>query len=164
MSTRGCYRFSDKYGTYTVFKHMDNYPYTEHGGVAAIAKALPYAWPLPRFEADEFAAAFVAAHKVDQKERVSKYGNPALMGGNVRLMNTPSEGLDYMPGDIEYLYDVSWRWGNGASPNTALPGTLWVCVYDISGGFDVPLETTLMAEGPLEQMLEQFKEFPDDDK
>jgi hypothetical protein len=43
----------------TVYKHSDGYP---DGAVCWITKALEHAWPLPRFEADEFAAAFVAAN------------------------------------------------------------------------------------------------------
>lgn len=67
MSTRGRYRFIDgsNQGPYTVYKHSDNYPHGKHGGLQAIANALPYAWKLPRFEADEFACAFIAAAKAD---------------------------------------------------------------------------------------------------
>ena len=44
----------------TVYEHSDGYP---DGAVCWITKTLEHAWPLPRFEADEFAAAFVAANK-----------------------------------------------------------------------------------------------------
>ena len=66
MSTRACYRFfplngpNDWPGVVTVYKHSDGYP---SGAAKAIAAALPCAWPLPRFEPDEFAAAFVRANK-----------------------------------------------------------------------------------------------------
>ena len=66
MSTRACYRFipdngpNDWPGVVTVYKHHDGYP---TGAAKAIEAALDYAWQLPRFEADEFAAAFVAANK-----------------------------------------------------------------------------------------------------
>jgi hypothetical protein len=66
MSTRACYRFipengpNDWPGVVTVYKHHDGYPF---GAAKAIEAALDYAWQLPRFEADEFAAAFVAANK-----------------------------------------------------------------------------------------------------
>jgi hypothetical protein len=60
MSTRACYTFKDKHNTIHVYKHNDGYP---TGAAEHIARALPYAWPLPRFEAVDFAAAFVAANK-----------------------------------------------------------------------------------------------------
>jgi hypothetical protein len=64
MSTRACYRFIDPDTNdpevVTVYKHSDGYP---DGAVCWITKALEHAWPLPRFEADELAAAFVAANK-----------------------------------------------------------------------------------------------------
>ena len=56
--------------TYTIYKHMDGYP---EGVQPMIEKALTLAWPLPRFEADEFAASFVAANKTSS--------------GDVRLVN-----------------------------------------------------------------------------
>lgn len=60
MSTRATYEFIDNFGSYTVYKHHDGYP---SGGLQWIANALKYAWKLPRFEAAEFAAAFIAANK-----------------------------------------------------------------------------------------------------
>jgi hypothetical protein len=66
VSTRACYRFipdngpNDFPGVVTVYKHHDGYP---SGAAKAIEAALDCAWQLPRFEADEFAAAFVAANK-----------------------------------------------------------------------------------------------------
>jgi hypothetical protein len=70
MSTRACYRFIDPDTSdpevVTVYKHSDGYP---DGAVCWITKALEHAWPLPRFEADEFATAFVAANKPSAKTR-----------------------------------------------------------------------------------------------
>ena len=45
---------------YAIYKHWDGYP---AGVQYMIEDALKIAWPLPRFEADEFAASFVAANK-----------------------------------------------------------------------------------------------------
>jgi hypothetical protein len=136
MSTRACYRFidPDTSEVATVYKHHDGYP---EGAVCWITKALDYAWRLPRFEADEFAAAFVAANKPSagdkhreylekgQKENNSKTkaallslaadwgpsGRYAAMhGGGVRIVNRP--GMDAFKGyasDIEYLYDVTLK-------------------------------------------------------
>ena len=85
MGTRGVYGFSSNDETYYVYKHWDNYP---SGAVDFINKAMEKAWSLPRFEADEFAAAFVVANKGDG-------------GGNVRL----SHGPEYH-GDIEWYYEI----------------------------------------------------------
>ncbi len=61
MSTRALYTFRDFDGEeHHVYKHHDGYP---TGAAEALANALPYAWKLPRYEADEFAAAFVAGNK-----------------------------------------------------------------------------------------------------
>ena len=42
---------------YSVYSHYDCYP---EGAAEQLRRALEKAWPLPRFEADEFAAAFVS--------------------------------------------------------------------------------------------------------
>ena len=60
MGTRAIYIFEDEHEEVHVYKHYDNYPL---GAVDFIENAKEYAWELPRFEADEFAAAFVAANK-----------------------------------------------------------------------------------------------------
>ncbi len=88
MSTRACYTFTDNSGSYHVYKHHDGYP---TGAAGHIQNALSKAWELPRYEADEFAAAFVAANK--------------NTSGSVRLM--PSGPIqDVAPGDIEYRYEI----------------------------------------------------------
>ncbi len=90
MSTRGCYVFQDKGENegHVVYKHHDNYP---SGAVEFIAKARAHAWPLPRFEADEFAASFIVANK----------DGP----GGVRCVGF-GEWTDLAPPDIEYVYVV----------------------------------------------------------
>lgn len=91
MSTRACYSFTDEMGTFHVYKHHDGYP---SGAAKAIQNALPLAWPLPRFEASDFGAAFVAGNK--------KGDYP---GGSVRLMQSgPIE--DVAPEDIAYRYEI----------------------------------------------------------
>ena len=65
MGTRAVYFFYDEEcrtggDFYGVYKHYDGYP---SGAASHIEAAKEYAWQLPRFEADEFAAAFVAANK-----------------------------------------------------------------------------------------------------
>jgi hypothetical protein len=85
MSTRAAYTFIDKYHTHHIFKHHDGNP---SGAVQWIRAALGNAWKLPRFEADEFAASFVAANKDGQ--------------GGVRLIH---DWQDYT--DIEYRYEIT---------------------------------------------------------
>ena len=94
MSIRAMYTFTDEAESHNVYKHHDGYPV---GGVAAIREAIPFAWEVPRFEADEFAAAFVAANKGRE-------------GGEVRLMRS-GVWKKVAPGDIEYRYVVSFKDG-----------------------------------------------------
>ena len=61
MSTRATYEFCDEYDNFTIFKMHDGYP---SSALEFINNSLSYAWTLPRFEACEFAAAFVAANKI----------------------------------------------------------------------------------------------------
>jgi hypothetical protein len=89
MGTRAVYTFIDTDGRYSVFKHWDGYP---TGACRFITNALTLAWPIPRFEADEFAAAFVAANK--------------KQAGNIRLTDGPEAH-----GDIEYTYEITCRHG-----------------------------------------------------
>ena len=60
MSTRAVYSFQDYESTYHVYKHWDGYP---DAALKFIAAAQGLAWELPRYEAGDFAAAFVAANK-----------------------------------------------------------------------------------------------------
>jgi hypothetical protein len=130
VSTRACYRFipengpNDWPGIVTVYKHHDGYP---SGAAQAIEAALDFAWALPRFEADEFAASFVAAAKqsTSRSRRRQEYETAAEQasgamkayyldlakraegGGSVRLV--PYEGLDAhkrFASDTAYLYDI----------------------------------------------------------
>ena len=99
MSTRACYVFKDADDSYTVFKHHDGYP---SGAAQFIEYAKSVAWPLPRFEPDEFAAAFVAANKTEP--------------GGVRL----SCGIENH-GDIEYVYEIQMH---------PFKNVLWVKAYE----------------------------------
>lgn len=71
MGTRTIYSFIDKDSAFHVYKHWDG---DYENSAFYIERALPYAWPLPRFEAEDFSAAFVAANK-------------ARGGGDVYLLN-----------------------------------------------------------------------------
>lgn len=91
MSTRSVFTFIDNpFGTerrFSVYKHSDGYP---SGALAAVADAIPFAWPSPRFEANDFAAAFV---------RGNKNG-----GGNIYFTTKPEDH-----GDLEFDYEVYFQ-------------------------------------------------------
>ena len=99
MGTRAIYFFEERQDDnsyYGVYKHYDGYP---RGAAGHIEKAKDYAWPLPRWEADEFAAAFVAANK-----------NPK--GGEVRLLpNFEHTSIPMMMEEhtwCDFYYIISW--------------------------------------------------------
>jgi len=111
MSTRAMYTFIDgdsPQGLH-VYKHHDGYPF---GACKAIKNALDHGWSLPRFEADDFAAAFVAGNKPSREQIM--LDNPHIKkddlkfhgGGGVRLMPS-GEWQDVAPGDIEYRYVIT---------------------------------------------------------
>ena len=87
MSTRAVYGFKDQGDTHYVYVHHDGYP-TGAAEKFANTLASKNVWALPRFEADEFAAGFIAVNKTSQ--------------GGVRLTHGPE-----FHGDIEYYYLVS---------------------------------------------------------
>lgn len=84
MGTRAVYTFIDEEERHSIYKHRDGYP---RWGCQFIANALPLAWPLPRFEAKEFAAAFVAANK--------------KQAGDIYLTSRPG-----VHGDLAYAYEI----------------------------------------------------------
>ncbi len=148
MSTRACYTFLDTFLSETrsfhVFKHHDGYPYAqchtgeEAGGLVWIRNAFIYAWDLPRFEADEFAASFVAANKTPRKN--------AWDGGGVRLINTKHPWKFFS--DSAYWYVVDKR--------ENVPD-LYVEVFkvDWSEGSTRFAYDTLIMEGELHHLIEQ---------
>ncbi len=92
MGTRATYTVKDGLSEqYHVFIHWDGYP---KGAIDYINSALPFAWELPRFEADEFAAALVAGAK-------TILCGGACQGGGVRLMHTQFDACD-----VEYRYVI----------------------------------------------------------
>lgn len=74
-----------------VYCHYDGYP---TGMVDKIQKAMGYAWPLPRFVANDFSAAFVAANRV--------FGEP----GNTFLCPWDSNLSNLITPAIEWRYEV----------------------------------------------------------
>lgn len=88
MGTRSIWTFKDTFQTppVHVYVHYDGYP---TGAAGYLEKTLESGrvWPLPRYEADEFAAGFVAAIKSG--------------GGNVRIANRRAAQAD-----VAYGYTV----------------------------------------------------------
>ena len=89
MATRALYVFKDAHDTFIVYKHWDGYP---DGAYNYLADAVKYAWELPRFEASDFAAAFIA-------------GNKNKGGGDIYMTNGDTTNGDAM--GIEYIYTVT---------------------------------------------------------
>jgi hypothetical protein len=85
MGTRAVFTFKDKHESFSVYQHYDSYP---EYALEAIKDAKDYAWHLPRFEASDFSAAFIAANK--------KPG-----GGNIYLTDTHENHSD-----LEYRYEI----------------------------------------------------------
>lgn len=130
MSTRATYEFRDDIDKFVIYKHSGGNPFE---ALKAIKKALEYAWPLPRYEACEFAAAFVAANK--QK-------NNGYQGGGVYLSTDA-----YRHGDTDYHYLVEHL-------ELGQLGFLHVVCYDRDNNGTWKFVT----QGPLEDLLNYFKE------
>jgi hypothetical protein len=109
MATRGIYTFKDDSSEHHVYVHYDNYP---NGAAEYFRDTLPLAWPLPRFEADEFAMAFVAAVKKGPGQvRASKtrydtinveWGYTVYMKGNTLMVRV--DETDYWDKIEEVLF------------------------------------------------------------
>jgi hypothetical protein len=85
MGTRCIIAFKDTRDTFYVYQHWDGDPDTVKENVE---KAKTFAWPLPRFEADEFAAAYIKANKDGS--------------GDIRVGRAPE---NY--GDLDFSYTVT---------------------------------------------------------
>jgi ribosomal protein L44E len=134
MSTRALYTFQNENESWNVYKHHDGYP---QGAAETIANAVKwFAWQLPRFEPDEFAAAFCAAGKahnmiqvIEGKQSLDDFEKDEKRqwshGGGVRFMpqGDPREVLHNECSDCEYRYEVK--------PHKK-KGTLQVNAYAVS--------------------------------
>ena len=100
MSTRAVFRFREGTETYYIYKHHDGYL---EGAAAALFDTIEsgLAWSLPRFEPDEFAAAFIAANK--------------KAPGGIRLLRHVGD----ISSDVEFVYDLA------PAPNGQLILTAW---------------------------------------
>ena len=125
MGTRGLYRFIEEHHdselpdkTITIYSQYDNYP---EGALEFIKNTLSNAWELPRFEADEFSAAFVSANK--DKE------------GGYRIIEA-CEGIPalttYNVGE-EYIYDIKLvtKKSSSEGDTTFYSNDITVTCYDV---------------------------------
>lgn len=89
MSTRCNVVIRDGYGrAMQLYRHADGYP---ESVIPDLKDVLPFAWDLPRFEADDFSAAIVRAWKQH--------------GGQIYIDGTYVQG-ETVHGDIAYLYVI----------------------------------------------------------
>jgi hypothetical protein len=93
---------ASKGDAWNLYIHGDGYP---TGAADYVTAALGYAWNLPRFEADEFAAALCAAAKSYIPDQKKQYGEG---GGNARFMpqGKPLAVASRHCADIQYRYEI----------------------------------------------------------
>ncbi len=127
MSTRALYTFKGEEGHYNIYKHHDGYP---SGAMQTLQATIDwFAWKLPRYESDEFAAAFCAAAKSyyliqatesdkNRKEFLKGYGPQGTYrphtGGGARVMpqGDPMLVAEKYCSDIDYRYEISLEEGD----------------------------------------------------
>jgi hypothetical protein len=102
MSTRAVVTIKDSRNTFHIYTHSDGYPEYQ---VKRINDAMQFAWALPRFEAMDFSAAFVA-------------GSKEQGGGGIYLTDSYENH-----GDLEYRYEIT------AAPSGK---ALFITVYAIT--------------------------------
>jgi len=131
MSTRAIYTFKGFGESHHVFKHYDGYP---TGAAQWIEKALTLAWELPRYEPDEFAAAFVAANK--------------QAPGGIRLAKSQTAFTD-----VEFAYIVE--------PDKSVPNLLKVTAHSVDYWGPKPRRTKIWS-GPLSIFIVTAKQIEDE--
>lgn len=130
MSTRAVYSFfGDKDDAPRhVYKHSDGYP---TGAAQWIEAALEHAWTLPRYENDEFAAAFVAANKQP--------------GGQIRLIVQSAPMIPAMEAAADFAADAEYRY-----EVRCVDGELYVKAF-ATNFWGTPTEEEIWS-GPLKDM------------
>ena len=84
--------------------------------MADLEKVLPFAWPLPRFEANDFAAAIVRAWKEEG-------------GGNIYIDGSP-KGWEQIHFDTEWVYVIQPTKNRQKNSFPGFLGEPEVAVYD----------------------------------
>jgi len=103
MSTRCNIIVRDESLAIQLYRHHDGYPGGKYGVVNDLRKVARFAWPLPRFEADDYAAAIVRAMK-----------RPG--GGSVYIDGDAGDGTANIHGDCEYVYLITPPEGDDIRP------------------------------------------------
>lgn len=135
-STRAVVTIKDQSDTFHIYTHSDGYPEYQ---VVRIVKALEFAWPLPRFDAMDFSAAFVAASKKH--------------GGEIYLTKDWREH-----GDLEFRYEVSARSGEYFGKGKGNP--LLIAVFARGNGFDADEATYApLWSGNLDAMKRKYPKY-----
>jgi hypothetical protein len=134
MSTPAVITIKDGDDSFAIYQHCDGSPAVI---VMKLFTAKKYAWPLPRFEAGDFAAAYI---------RAAKEG-----GGNIYLSN----GRDT---DFNFSYIVTRDDDNNLAVSIGRPGVLFSYTYVIpEAGYRIPplaqIETSLIYNQPIVQMV-----------
>ena len=131
MSTRAIYTFKGFGEAHHVYKHHDGYP---SGAAQWLEAALELAWELPRYEPDEFAAAFVAANKKSP--------------GGVRLARSQTAAAD-----VAFAYVIE--------PDKKIPSLLKVTVYSPDFWDGRPKKTKIWS-GPLTTFINTAQQIEGD--
>jgi hypothetical protein len=133
MSTRAIFTFIDHEDytylgknrsfrdTFHVLKSFDGHP---AGAFKSIKNSLRLAWELPRFEADEFAAAFVSSNKIGR--------------GEVSLTNY--HNTSDFPECIDYHYEITFK-----------DSALFIKAFEVRFDSDKNCYFELFFEGSLEE-------------
>jgi hypothetical protein len=129
MSTRAIYSFIDATDTYHVYVHYDGYP----SGAANYFKRWldsNLSWELPRFEADEAAAGFIASIKTRQ--------------GNVRIAKNRTDAVD-----VEYGYRI-YQDNDNRLCVQCVTTNYWGVLHE-EGIFDGAMDTFIVTSGQIEE-------------
>ncbi len=88
MSTRCVITVIDEHNSFSIYRHGDGYPDGDAGVIRTLEEGFKFAWELPRFEADDFAAALIRAWKIEG-------------GGDIYF----TKGHEHH-GDLAYRYEI----------------------------------------------------------
>ena len=103
MSTRCNIIVRDERLAIQLYRHNAGYPQGKHGVVKDLCKVARFAWPLPRFEADDYSAAIVRAMKRPD-------------GGNVYIDGDAGRRMNKIHGDCAYVYVIDPPAGDDKRP------------------------------------------------
>ena len=158
MGTRGAFTFIDAdKQTFHVYKHHDCYPEGPWGGPAVLLAATRYAWQFPRFEADEFAAAFITAAKLSTAMTLHMQKLFDQMDARAALGKDDPDGNNDVEVPIMMTVPPTYRSLGGGGVRLLPKGTWervipWDCAYQyvvrqMPGHGDTPIIATSYSLG-----------------